>query len=164
MTEYRKNFSTTEPHGWSWAEVHQSVTSFVPFLELFQKNVPQCKIAKILKISPSTPHNIIKRFRESEGVSVCGGQGRRSKLNAGNLRALGQNCIKNSYDSLLDISVLTQEHFQKSLSMNSVYCGIHKCKFKLNHEWREEERGEGPSSFFSADSSTTCISNGMWLN
>lgn len=34
-------------------------------VEQFQKNVPQCKIAKILNIQPSTVHTIIKRFRES---------------------------------------------------------------------------------------------------
>lgn len=33
-------------------------------VENFESNVPQCKVGKILNISPSTVHNIIQRFRE----------------------------------------------------------------------------------------------------
>ena len=44
-------------------------------VEKFQNNIPQCKIAKTLKISSSTVHNIIKRFRESGEIFVRKGQG-----------------------------------------------------------------------------------------
>lgn len=33
-------------------------------VENFESNVPQCKVGKILNISPSTVHNIIQRFSE----------------------------------------------------------------------------------------------------
>ncbi len=48
---------------------------------MFKNNVPQRKIGRDLDISPSTVHNIIKRFKESGGISVCKGQGRKPKLN-----------------------------------------------------------------------------------
>ncbi len=39
-------------------------------IEMFKNNVPQRKIGKDLDISPSTVHKIIKRFKESGGISV----------------------------------------------------------------------------------------------
>ncbi len=45
-------------------------------LKCFKNNVPQRKIGRDLDISPSTVHNIIKRFKESGGISVRKGQGR----------------------------------------------------------------------------------------
>ncbi len=42
---------------------------------MFKNNVPQRKIGRDLDISPSTVHNIIKRFKESGGISVRKGQG-----------------------------------------------------------------------------------------
>ncbi len=39
-------------------------------IEMFKNNVPQRKIGRDLDISPSTVHNIIKRFKESGGISV----------------------------------------------------------------------------------------------
>ncbi len=50
-------------------------------IEMFKNNVPQRKIGRDLDISPSTVHNIIKRFKESGGISVRKGQGRKPKLN-----------------------------------------------------------------------------------
>ncbi len=44
-------------------------------IEMFKNNVPQRKIGRDLDISPSTVHNIIKRFKESGGISVRKGQG-----------------------------------------------------------------------------------------
>ncbi|MGL4878608.1 hypothetical protein [Paraclostridium dentum] len=102
-------------------------------MEQFQKNDPQRKIVKTLKIPPSTVYTIIKRFRESGPISVCKGQGRRSKLDAHDLLTLRQHCIKNNHDSLLDITAWAQEHFQKSLSVNTVRCAIQKCQIKLYH-------------------------------
>ncbi len=37
-------------------------------IEMFKNNVPQRKIGRDLDISPSTVHNIIKRFKESGGM------------------------------------------------------------------------------------------------
>ncbi len=49
-------------------------------IEMFKNNVPQRKIGRDLDISPSTVHNIIKRFKESGGISVRKGQGCKPKL------------------------------------------------------------------------------------
>ncbi len=38
-------------------------------IEMFKNNVPQRKIGRDLDISPSTVHNIIKRFKQSGGIS-----------------------------------------------------------------------------------------------
>ena len=70
-------------------------------MEQFQKNALQSKIAQPLKIPPSTEHNIIKRFRESGGVSASMGQGQRSALDVCDLRAFRRHC---SGDSPLDIN------------------------------------------------------------
>ncbi len=40
-------------------------------IEMFKNNVPQRKIGRDLDISPSTVHNIIKRFKESGGEFQC---------------------------------------------------------------------------------------------
>ncbi len=57
-------------------------------IEMFKNNVPQRKMGRDLDISPSTVHNIIKRFKESGGISVRKGQGRKPKLNNRDLRSL----------------------------------------------------------------------------
>ncbi len=66
-------------------------------IEMFKNNVPQRKIGRDLDISPSTVHNIIKRFKESGGISVRKGQGRKPKLNNRDLRSLRRHCIKNPH-------------------------------------------------------------------
>ena len=48
----------------------------------FKDNVSQCKIAKNLGLSPSTVHNIVKRFRESGEILVRKGQGWKPLLKA----------------------------------------------------------------------------------
>ena len=53
---------------------------------------------------PSTVQNIVIRFRESAGVSVCRVQRQKPKLDARDPRALGHHCITNRPDSLLDIT------------------------------------------------------------
>ncbi len=63
-------------------------------IEMFKNNVPQRKTGRDLDISPSTVHNIIKRFKESGGISVRKGQGRKPKLNIRDLRSLRRHCIK----------------------------------------------------------------------
>ena len=52
----------------------------VQIIEMFKNNVSQRKIGRDLDISPSTVHNIIKIFKESGGISVRKGQGRKPKL------------------------------------------------------------------------------------
>ncbi len=72
-------------------------------IEMFKNNVPQRKIGRDLDISPSTVHNIIKRFKESGGISVRKGQGRKPKLNNRDLdpqAALHQE----SHSSISDIT------------------------------------------------------------
>ncbi len=71
-------------------------------IEMFKNNVPQRKIGRDLDISPSTVHNIIKRFKESGGISVRKGQGRKPKLNNRDLRSLRRHCIKNRHSSISD--------------------------------------------------------------
>ena len=93
------------------------------------ENVPRYKIAKTLKIPPSTVKNI-KRFRVWE-ASVLKGQGWGSKLDRVIFRPSGE--IKNRHDCLLYITAWVQEYVQKSLSKNTVNCEIHKCKLKLYH-------------------------------
>ena len=51
-------------------------------VQQFKNNVSQREIAKNLVISPSTVHNIIKRYRESGEISACRGQGQKPTLNA----------------------------------------------------------------------------------
>ncbi len=55
-------------------------------VEQYQKGVSQRKIAKSLKLSSSTVHNIIQRFRESGTISERKGQGRKTILDARDLR------------------------------------------------------------------------------
>ncbi len=62
-------------------------------VEQYQKGVSQRKIAKSLKLSSSTVHNIIQRFKESGTISVRKGQGRKTILDARDLRALRRHCI-----------------------------------------------------------------------
>ncbi len=57
-------------------------------VEQYQKGVSQREIAKSLKLSSSTVHNIIQRFRVSGTISVRKGQGRKTILDARDLRAL----------------------------------------------------------------------------
>ncbi len=73
-------------------------------IEMFKNNVPQRKIGRDLDISPSTVHNIIKIFKESGGISVRKGQGRKPKLNNRDLRSLRRHCIKNRHSSISDIT------------------------------------------------------------
>ncbi len=100
-------------------------------IEMFKNNVPQRKIGRDLDISPSTVHNIIKRFKESGGISVRKGQGRKPKLNNRDLRSLRRHCIKNRHSSISDITTWAQDYFGKSLSSTTIRSYIHKCQLKL---------------------------------
>ncbi len=100
-------------------------------IEMFKNNVPQRKIGRDLDISPSTVHNIIKRFKESGGISVRKGQGRKPKLNNRDLRSLRRHCIKNRNSSISDITTWVQDYFGKPLSSTTIRSYIHKCQLKL---------------------------------
>ncbi|KAI2658157.1 Transposable element Tc1 transposase [Labeo rohita] len=76
-------------------------------------------------------HNIIKRFKESGGISVCKGQGRKPKLNNSDLRSLRRHCIKNRHSSIRGITTWAQDYFGKPLSSTTIRSYIHKCQFKL---------------------------------
>ncbi|KAI2649974.1 Transposable element Tc1 transposase [Labeo rohita] len=76
-------------------------------------------------------HNIIKRFKESGGISVRKGQGRKPKLNNRDLRSLRRHCIKNRHSSIRDITTWAQDYFGKPLSSTTIHSYIHKCQLKL---------------------------------
>ncbi len=76
-------------------------------------------------------HNIIKRFKESGGISVRKGQGRKPKLNNRDLRSLRRHCIKNRHSSISDITTWAQDYFGKPLSSTTIRSYIHKCQLKL---------------------------------
>ncbi len=82
-------------------------------------------------------HNIIKRFRETEEISVHKGQGRRPLLDARGLRALRRHCITHRQDSVIDIAKWAQEYFQKPLSVNTIRHAICRCQLKLYHAKRK---------------------------
>ncbi len=86
-------------------------------MEQYQKGVSQRKIAKSLKLSSSTVHNIIQRFRESGTISVRKGQGRKTILEA--------------RDTVMEITTWAQEYFQKTLSVNTIHRAIRRCRLKL---------------------------------
>ncbi len=73
----------------------------------------------------------IKRFKESGGISLRKGQGRKPKLNNRDLRSLRRHCIKNRHPSISDISTWAQDYFGKPLSSTTIRSYIHKCQLKL---------------------------------
>ncbi len=100
-------------------------------VEQYQKGVSQRKIAKSLKLSSSTVHNIIQRFRESGTISVRKGQGRKTILDARDLRALRRHCITYRNATVMEITTWAQEYFQKTLSVNTIHRAICRCRLKL---------------------------------
>ncbi|KAK3562843.1 hypothetical protein QTP86_010750 [Hemibagrus guttatus] len=99
-------------------------------VEQYQKGVSQRKIAKSLKLSSSTVHNIIQRFRESGTISVRKGQGRKTILDARDLRALRRHCITYRNATVMEITTWAQEYFQKTLSVNTIHRAIRCCRLK----------------------------------
>ncbi len=108
-------------------------------VEQYQKGVSQRKIAKSLKLSSSTVHNIIQRFRESGAISVRKGQGRKTILDACDLRALRRHCITYRNATVMEITTWAQEYFQKTLlvntmvndGLNTIHRAIRRCRLKL---------------------------------
>ncbi len=85
-------------------------------------------MAKALQITSSSVHNIIKRFRETEEISVCKGHGRRPLLDARGLRPLRRHCITHRHDSVIDIIKWAQEYFQKPLSISTIHRPNCRCQ------------------------------------
>ncbi len=81
-----------------------------------KNHISQCKTAQNLGLSPSTIHNIVKRFRESREITVHVGQGRKPQLNVLDLWALRWHCIRNRHAAVLNIAAWAQEHFRKPQS------------------------------------------------
>ncbi len=77
-------------------------------IEMFKNNVPQRKIGRDLE------------FKESGGISVRKGQGRKPKLNKRDLRSLRRHCIKNRHSSISDITTWAQDYFGKPLSRTTI--------------------------------------------
>ncbi len=100
-------------------------------VEQYQKGVSQRKIAKSLKLSSSTVHNIIQRFRESGTISVRKGQGRKTILDAHDLRAFRWHCITYRSATVMEITTWAQKYFQKTLSVNTIHRAIRRCRLKL---------------------------------
>ncbi len=100
-------------------------------VEQYQKGVSQRKIAKSLKLSSSTVHNIIQRFRECGTISVRKGQGRKTILDARDLRALRRHCITYRNATVMEITTWAQEYFQKTLSVNTIHRAIRRFRLKL---------------------------------
>uniref|UniRef100_A0A9J8CS13 Transposase Tc1-like domain-containing protein n=1 Tax=Cyprinus carpio carpio TaxID=630221 RepID=A0A9J8CS13_CYPCA len=133
MIGYEKSLS-----GWQClSEVKMGRGSPIPpmlrrkIVEQYQKGVSQRKIAKSLTLSSSTVHNIIQRFRESGTISVRKGQGRKTILDARDLRALGRHCITYRNATVMEITTWAQEYFQKTLSVNTMHRANRRCRLKL---------------------------------
>ncbi|KAK3531160.1 hypothetical protein QTP70_013256 [Hemibagrus guttatus] len=71
------------------------------------------------------------RFRESGTISVRKGQGRKTILDARDLRALRRHCITYRNATVMEITTWAQEYFQKTLSVNTIYRAIRRCRLKL---------------------------------
>ncbi len=106
-------------------------------VEQYQKGVSQRKIAKSLKLSSSTVHNIIQRFRESGTISVHKGQGRKTILDARDLRALRRHCITYRNATVMEITTWAQEYFQKTLSVNTIHRAIRRCRLNIQRQLKE---------------------------
>ncbi|KAI4884376.1 hypothetical protein NFI96_000286 [Prochilodus magdalenae] len=102
-----------------------------PAMQQYQNGVTQRKIAKTFKLSSSTVHNIIKRFRESGTIAVRKGQGRKTLLDARDLRALKRHCTSNRNAAVKEITEWAQEYFQKALSVNTIHRAIRRCQLKV---------------------------------
>ncbi len=133
MIGYKKSLSECQ----CLSEVKMGRGSPIPpmlrrkIVEQYQKGVSQRTIAKSLKLSSSTVHNIIQRFRESGTISVRKGQGRKTILDARDLRALRRHCITYRNATVMEITTWPQEYFQKTLSVNTIHRAIRRCWLKL---------------------------------
>ena len=89
---------------WPWPLTY----SFVIW-EICYNNVSQGKIAN--NLSPSTVHNIVKRFRESREILVRKGQGGKPLLIAHDHEALRRHSLRNCHATMMDIATWAREYF-----------------------------------------------------
>ncbi|KAI5095932.1 alpha-globin transcription factor CP2 isoform X4, partial [Silurus meridionalis] len=75
-------------------------------------------------------HKIIQRFRESGTISLRKGQGRKTILDACDLRALRRHCITYRNATVIEITTWAQEYFQKTLLVNTIHRAIRRCRLK----------------------------------
>ncbi len=59
------------------------------------------------------------------------GQGRKTILDARDLRALRRHCITYRNATVMEITTWAQEYFQKTLSVNTIHRAIRRCRLKL---------------------------------
>ncbi len=59
------------------------------------------------------------------------GQGRKTILDACDLRALRRHCITYRNAAVMEITTWAQEYFQKTLSVNTIHRAIRRCRLKL---------------------------------
>ncbi len=59
------------------------------------------------------------------------GQGRKTLLDARDLRALRRHCITYRNATVMEITTWAQEYFQKTLSVNTIHRAIRRCRLKL---------------------------------
>ncbi len=59
------------------------------------------------------------------------GQGRKTILDARDLRALRRHCITYRNATVMEITTWAQEYFQKALSVNTIHRAIRCCRLKL---------------------------------
>ncbi len=59
------------------------------------------------------------------------GQGRKTILDAHDLRALRRHCITNRNATVMEITTWAQDYFQKTLSVNTIHHAIGRCRLKL---------------------------------
>ena len=106
-------------------------------IEMFKNSVPQRRIGRDLDMVSSVVHNIIKRFKESGGISVHKEQGLKTKLNDRALRSLRRHCIKNRHLSKSNITTWAQDYFGQPLTGTTISSYIHKCQLKLHRAKRK---------------------------
>ncbi len=93
-------------------------------VEQYQKGVSQRQIAKSLKLSSSTVHNLIQRFRESGTISVRKGQGRKTILDARDLRALRRHCITYRNATVMEITTWAEKDNEIG-QVKFLLCALH---------------------------------------
>lgn len=106
-------------------------------VQMFRNNISQRAIARNLGISPSSVHNIIKRFREYGEISTKKRQGSKPKLDARDLRMLRRHCIANRHQSIQNITMWAQDHFKTTLSATTIRRYIIKCNLNLYYAKRK---------------------------
>lgn len=78
---------------------------------------------------------LLKSFHQQYTISSKDSENQESKLDVCDLKALRLHCIKNRHNSPLDIAAQTQDHFQKSQSVNTFHSSIHITAVSCKEEY-----------------------------